>query len=58
MNTVIFKKEYHGYEELFDYFRDMDEAVRSDFNDKAEILNGEFSGTVKVTIEYVKEDET
>ena len=56
METLILKREYSGFEDLYDFDRDMSEALDSDFNPAAKIIPAEFNGTVTVTITY-KEDE-
>lgn len=56
MSKVIYKKEYHGFEDFSDYWRDMDEAVRPEFNAAMKDIPGEFQGTIRVTIEYVPEE--
>lgn len=48
----IFEKTYN-WEELCDLERDVSEAI--EWNE--EIPNGEFPGTIKVTIEYYRDDE-
>lgn len=53
MGKVIYQKEFVGWESLSDWDRDMSEAIQSDYNSDAGALNGEFTGTVKVTIEYI-----
>lgn len=50
---VIFHKDYDGWESLQDWDRDMSEAIQSDMNTEAWMLNGEFEGTVRVTITYL-----
>jgi len=52
MSKVIFEKEYHGFEDIYDMSRDVMEAFDADFNDEVKDLPGEFQGTVKVTITY------
>lgn len=49
---TIYTKTYNGFEDFSDYWRDMDEAVREEFNPEMEYISGEFQGKVIVTIEY------
>ena len=53
MSTIIFSKEFRGFEALQDWDRDMSEAIQSDYNPAAAVLNGEYEGTVLVTITYI-----
>lgn len=57
MSKVIYEKEYHGFESLYDLGRDVYEAFDSRFNEKAKDIPGEFQGTVKVTIEYMESED-
>lgn len=58
MNRVIFQKDFEGFESLQDWDRDMSESIQSDYNSDAKVLDGEFTGTLRVTIEYIpSEDE-
>lgn len=52
MKKVIFHKEYFGFEDLADLERDISEMW-----DDNEDIPGEFEGTVKVTIEYIDDNE-
>jgi hypothetical protein len=52
---IIFKKEYHGFEDTYDFDRDMAEALDPKFNPKATSLLGEFSGILTVTVSYREE---
>jgi len=51
----IFKKDYN-WEELYDFERDLTECLDPDFNDKAP-KDGEFKGSIKVTVEYLEEED-
>jgi len=51
-SVVLFEKKYEGFESLADIDRDVSEAFDGDFNPPAEVLLGEFQGTVTVTITY------
>jgi hypothetical protein len=56
MNRVIFIKEY-CWESLNDLERDVSEALDEDYNALlSKGLPGEFTGTIKVTIEYISEE--
>ena len=52
MKKVIFQKEYFGFEDLSDLERDIYEMW-----DDNEDIPSEFEGTVKVTIEYIDDEE-
>lgn len=52
MAIDIFDKTYHGFEDFFDYWRDVDEAVDKDFNSAMGSVPGEFQGKMRVTITY------
>ncbi len=43
--------EYNGFESAYDLFRDMSELFDYEPFNK---LDGEFKGTLKVTVEYIK----
>jgi hypothetical protein len=49
---LIFKQEYHGFEDLYDVERDVHEAFDEDFNPAMKGIPGEFSGTMKIVITY------
>lgn len=57
MSKIIWQKDYEGFEDLSDYFRDTDEAVDPRFNPNMAEIPGEFQGTIRVTIEYIEEEE-
>jgi len=50
--VVVFEKEFHGWESLQDWDRDMSEAIQSDYNPVAKIMDGEFEGTLTVVMVY------
>jgi hypothetical protein len=50
---VIFEKKYHGFEDVYDLGRDMDEVLDDRFNPNAKGIPGEFQGIIKVTVEYI-----
>ena len=52
---VLFQKDYVGFEALADIERDLSEALDSDSNPAAAIRQGEYQGTVRVTITYEPE---
>ena len=52
---VIFKKEYKGFEDSYDVYRDVSEALDADFTPIWKSIGGEWLGTLKITIEYVDE---
>jgi len=52
---VLFQKDYVGFEALYDLGRDVSEAIDSAYNPAAAILQGEYQGTVRVTITYEPE---
>jgi hypothetical protein len=56
-NKIIFKRDYHGFEDVVDLERDISECFDSRFNPEAKDIPNEFTGTVKVTIEYVPSEE-
>jgi hypothetical protein len=51
---VIFDKTYYGFEDFFDYSRDVGEAVDPTYNPRANVINGEWQGKVRVRVTYVK----
>lgn len=51
---IIFENDY-SWEMLYDYERDLNEAINPDYNEKAP-KEGEFKGIIRVTIEYIKEE--
>lgn len=51
--VVIFDKLYPGVDTLADIDMDINEAISSEYNPKAHVLNGAFQGTVQVTITYI-----
>jgi hypothetical protein len=55
MKKVIFKEEYHGFEDVYDLPRDIEEMWDERFNPLVKGISGEFQGTVKVIIEYEEE---
>jgi hypothetical protein len=52
---TLLEKTYHGFEDFFDYFRDMQEIC--DFGPGKDVLKGEFQGQVKVLVTYEKDSE-
>jgi hypothetical protein len=54
---TIFEKTYHGFEDMSDIFRDVEEAVDPAFNPKMKDIPGEFQGRMKVVITYDEDDE-
>jgi hypothetical protein len=55
--TVVFHKNYNGFESLQDYHRDISEAIDSDFNPVMKMIPGEFKGTISVTIIYEHKED-
>jgi len=55
MKKIIFENDYHGFESISDIERDICEALNPNFNDKARDIPGEFSGTIRLTMEYIDE---
>jgi hypothetical protein len=53
---VLFQKDYVGFEALADIERDVTEALDSAYNpyEAASILEGEYQGTLRVTITWNK----
>lgn len=49
---TVFDKEYHGFEDAVDVFRDVSEAFDGRFNPSMKGIPGEFQGTMRVTITY------
>lgn len=49
---IVFKKDYEGFESLYDIERDVIECFDPRFNNLAKNIPSEFEGTIKVTIEY------
>jgi hypothetical protein len=54
---VIFQKDYHGFEDAVDIERDVSECFDARFNPAMEGIPGEFQGTIRVTVEYIPEEE-
>lgn len=58
---VIFKKDYSGFESIYDLSRDINEMWEKSYDEeKNKVLDsipGEFQGTVKVLITYEENDE-
>jgi hypothetical protein len=50
---VIWEKEYHGFEAVFDLDRDISEF----WDDVEDEIPPEFQGTLKVTISYEEEKD-
>ncbi len=48
-----FEKTYHGFEDIYDLERDISEMWFYELKD----VPGEFTGKLKVTIEYIEGDE-
>lgn len=47
----IWEKEYHGFEEIGDLVDEIEDGIR-------EIIpNGHYTGTVKITLEYIPDPE-
>lgn len=53
--TIIFTKEYHGFEDCVDIARDVYEMFDSRYNPEAAILSPEFMGTIKIVVTYDKD---
>jgi len=51
---VIYKKDYHGFEDIYDLERDMSELWDEP---AAKKIPGEFRGTITVTVEYTPSEE-
>jgi hypothetical protein len=51
---VIYKKEYHGFEDVGDLDRDISEMWDEP---AAKSIPGEFQGTLTVTVEYTPSEE-
>lgn len=49
----IFKKEYHGFEDIFDLDRDMSEMWNPEMNPLVKDIPIEFQGSVQVRVLYV-----
>ena len=52
MKNLKFEKEYHGFESVYDLDRDISEIWEYELKD----VPGEFQGMLKVTIEYIPEE--
>lgn len=55
---ILFDKTYHGFEDFSDYFRDVYEAVDSDFDPEMRSVPGEFRGRIRVLITYEVDEES
>lgn len=49
IRRFLLNKSYYGFEDILDGFRDVEECVH--------VLPGEFSGTVRITVEYIPSEE-
>ena len=47
--------EYRGFEEFYDFYRDMEELLEP-WNEEFSALDGEFKETIKVTIEVIRDE--
>jgi len=58
MKKLIYENKYEGFESLFDWDRDMSEAIDEDYNEELKKLNipGEFQGTFIVKVWYEDEE--
>ena len=54
--TIIFNKEYNGFEDTYDIDRDLHEMWDSDFNELVKDIPDEFQGTVEITVTYEEEE--
>ncbi len=50
---ILLKKQYHGFEDFYDYFRDVAEICEFPEDPNFKKVKGEFQGTVKVTVEFI-----
>lgn len=56
MSRFLFVKEY-CWEDLYDLQRDMGEVLDERLNPEAADIPGEYTGVIKVTVEYIEEEE-
>ena len=56
-DRIIWRKKYHGFEDVSDLGRDIYECLDGRFNEKAKDIPGEFQGTLRVTVEYFPEGD-
>lgn len=49
---TIFSKEYHGFEDCVDIYRDISEMFDPRLNPDSEGLCPEFQGTIKIEVTY------
>lgn len=57
MNEIILlEKEYKGFEDFYDYFRDVQEVIDFPEDDDFKKIKGEFTGTMKVKVTFVPDD--
>lgn len=54
---TLLKKEYHGFEDFYDYFRDVSEICEFPEDKQFSKVKGEFNGTIKVTVEFEPADD-
>lgn len=50
---ILLEKEYNGFEEFYDYFRDISEICDFPQDSDFKKVRGEFQGTVKVKVEFI-----
>ena len=52
-NTIVLlSKEYHGFEDFYDYSRDVAEVFEFPEDENAKRIKGEFKGIVKVVVTF------
>lgn len=53
---VLLEKVYHGFEDSYDYFRDVSEIFDFPEDEDFKKVKGEFKGKIKVIVEFYPED--
>lgn len=49
---ILLDKTYHGFEDFYDYFRDVSEICEFPEDENFKKVKGEFQGTVKVKVVF------
>lgn len=57
MKKIIFEKKYYGFEDSYDLYRDISEALNPKYNENMKDIPGDFSGILNVVVTYIEEDQ-
>jgi hypothetical protein len=56
MSITLLEKTYHGFEEVFDYYRDVQEVFMFPQDERLKKIKGDFTGKLKVTVVFEPDD--